>query len=669
MTLTYLQKYLSRQYAQKLDLTLCEGISRERPSWLFVSESNFVQPVQGYSDVAAILDPEVGLLMFAIDYKGGDLQAEFSNALLAASRLLAAKTSDDRDPRGGWRVGLLWLVRSKDENPWRRAIAERRSRSGATEEIGLDVLFYESVTDLDGALSDHGIPWLLTEYRSLLSLPRSGLASWASANQDVLDAVAKFDSFFDDKLARELAGQVVARAVSWRMVGEPIASLSANVLKTLELRNFRNLKSADLSFESDAQSNVWTNVLYGPNGSGKSSIVEALTIAQTGSSRMMIEFERDEDRRSGITYRDELLQTIGAAEKPAILLNGRMVDVPSSVNEIGARSSAANILSQEASRDFVRMRGVDLAAYALRNYSDLADSLLEYVDQQTHAANSRKEDLLRSLGERVSISKVDTLVSRIARNVIASELPQESSTVTRWLANFSKLEHSLAEEASSLLAQGASKFSSAARVELEGKLARELNPPNREAVERILRRWLSEWNSYLQRLDDLTSRLRKDDWQAWIGSQIADVEVAAEVARSRSTTFSHVGATKEAQSSAFVRREQLRRSVERTLEEGRLVKAELTHLQAVDGFLSEWVKSHPDRCPTCGDVHPEGIHTLVASRAQELGRKREELLTRYERERKELNDIEKAPDSGWRRRFFGRIAGAKRSPTSWAHFR
>ena len=51
-----------------------------------------------------------------------------------------------------------------------------------------------------------------------------------------------------------------------------------NMLKELELSNFRNFKSKKFSFSSN------TTVIIGPNASGKTNILEALYLLSTGKS-------------------------------------------------------------------------------------------------------------------------------------------------------------------------------------------------------------------------------------------------------------------------------------------------------------------------------------------------------------------------------------------------
>src|SRR5688572_26155447 len=108
--------FIKARYERRLGIALQIGaISADLPSWVHVDTSNFLKVVRGDSDAGVLLDPEIGLAIFVVVYRGGDLQADFVNALAVSSRLLTARPSDRADPNGGWRVGVMWLIESSCE--------------------------------------------------------------------------------------------------------------------------------------------------------------------------------------------------------------------------------------------------------------------------------------------------------------------------------------------------------------------------------------------------------------------------------------------------------------------------------------------------------------------------------------------------------------------------
>lgn len=84
------------------------------------------------------------------------------------------------------------------------------------------------------------------------------------------------------------------------------------LVKSLQLKNFRNYKTLDMEFDSG------TNILYGDNAQGKTNILEAVYLSGTTKShksskdREMIRFEKDESHirtvveKHGIQYRIDM---------------------------------------------------------------------------------------------------------------------------------------------------------------------------------------------------------------------------------------------------------------------------------------------------------------------------------------------------------------------------
>lgn len=84
------------------------------------------------------------------------------------------------------------------------------------------------------------------------------------------------------------------------------------IIKSLELENFRNYETLNISFDAS------TNIMYGDNAQGKTNILEAIYLCATSKShrsnkdREMISFEKEESHlklyveKQGITHRIDL---------------------------------------------------------------------------------------------------------------------------------------------------------------------------------------------------------------------------------------------------------------------------------------------------------------------------------------------------------------------------
>jgi energy-coupling factor transporter ATP-binding protein EcfA2 len=634
------EQFASNLYKRKLGLEVTLGsVSEHNPSWLLVDERDYLRTVSGSSRVGVLLDPEIGLGIFIVDYSGGDLQEEFTNALAVSSRMLTSKASDEIDEYGGWRTGICWLVCQRDEQAWRSSIAERRGRSGVTEEVLVDCVFY-SLDDLNASLERNAAPWLLLEFRSLLRKSELEMAAWSSANDDVRRALNGLPDHFTKRGERAAAELILEEIGSAQPAGaQAKEDGTARALRHLRLRNFRNLKELDLNFESDGKHAVWPNVLFGPNGSGKSSIVEALSIAFTGCSQRMCEFEEDPDQEKNVSYVDEVLRTVDAKHGPEIILNESTISILRKGERASLRRADGNVLSQEASLQFVRMTGSDLAAQALRDYSQLADDVLEFIDQETRKANDRKDRLLRDLGERTSISKIDTILTRIARNAIGQEVPDEPIALARWLSLFCRIHHEQRDTALHLMERQAASFSGAGRQEFEKKLTQFMNPVDPEGLSAVASGWLKKWNDFAKQAGDMISTLRQGSWEEWVDRCCNDLGLWAKSLQSKSS-FTEVGGTASALEAAKLRRDAIQRDVDQILAMGKEKKALIEYLESISSFVQVWVRSHSKDCPTCGATHEQPIDSIVQERLKIIRREHEALLAKYASARKDLETVQ-----------------------------
>jgi hypothetical protein len=635
------REFLERAYVQRLGVpSLTPEISDVAPSWSFVDERDYLKIVNKESLVAAIADPEIGLLLFAVDYDGGNLHGEFTRALAASSRLLVAKANESRDRKGPWAVGLLWLVKKSFEQQWREAIAERRGRSGVTEELLVDAIFYAPNKLLD-ALQAQGVPCLLLQTRALLRMDPARVAKWGSANDEVVSGLKDLPDAVKPGMERDLAQRVLDRALERMQLitPKPVEKSSSN-LESIALQNFRNVQSLELDLRVGGGDLVWPNVLFGPNGSGKSSITEAISIAISGQSKGMIDFAGDADQDKKVSYVTDVLRSLGAERGPEISLNGQRVgSIAQGESPVELRRLDGTILPQEKAITFVRATAAELASEALRDYSDVADDLLDFIERESKIANERKERFLRGLGERANISRIETILNRVAKNALASEFPREPQALVRWLNSFARINHEKTDEAIRLV-ERARLFSEEARSTLADQLAPLMEPHIGEAIEAIVTKRLSEWDRLCADAAQLSASLLGAGWEEWINQVVIDLQSWAKAQQARTHTFSEVAATPVAIKQAIARRDGLQKELADITRAGRETSAKLAHLESVAPFLGEWVKEHESQCPTCGHDHDVPLLDVIKEiKAREEAR-RLSLRAEYESVKRDVEAIQ-----------------------------
>lgn len=645
--LSIFEQYVRRAYETDLRSQLASHrLAQGAASWFFVDERDYSRVIPDESPIGLLADSEVGLLLYVVDYQGGDLQTEISRVLTVSSRASRPTSCDEADSHGGWRVGLLWLVKHEDETLWREAIAERRRRSGSSEELYIDVVFYGGAISLEARLQANRLPILLLRCRDLLRKSESEVAAWSSANADVLKEMQDLESSLSKPVERELARRVasVATASSVELRPQDRLNEPRQSLESIRLRNFRNIEKLAIDFKSDKTAGVGVDVLFGPNGSGKSSIVEAITIGTVGYSKSMWEFEQDEDQSRGTSYSDGALKRLGSESGPEIELNGNVrTEFGGGSADSALRRVDGSILSQERSVEFVRKRGVELAADALRDYSRVADDILDFVERETKIASEQKDRLLRDLGERVSITKLETILARVARNAISADMPQDPRQLVQWLQDFQKLEHSKRTVVEKLLQTISRLCSSDRRVELEQQVVKRLNPLNSASLEELFAQWFESWNLLASEISQFFEDLAVEfgPWSEWIDERVQDLTTWAEALGQRSDTFSEVRGSAAGIAAMQEKRATLERQLESSLMRGKAARSHLSHLESIASFVSLWSSEHPNECPTCGAIHDDGIDTAFARVMEYERARRDELAASYEKTKAGLEAVQK----------------------------
>jgi hypothetical protein len=263
------------------------------------------------------------------------LQAQILGALSLQSSLMPLNPPiAPPDEYGTWQVALHWLVQESVRKEWEIEIVRLRQRSGFSEELVLDAIFYVS-GELDQALVEHGLPRLLLTTRGVLFKETAPeIADWMSADQAVLRILDGFPDLFSDPKQQQKAQLILDQLGDFVLSTKEARNTPfapAKVLDSLEVRNFRNLRHVRFNF---GLSPVSCRVIHGPNGTGKTSVFEALSLSLSGSSSRYRAFLDREERdvpssgRSRI-YVEQYLSSLGSKGfKPTIGLNGEEPTAP-----------------------------------------------------------------------------------------------------------------------------------------------------------------------------------------------------------------------------------------------------------------------------------------------------------------------------------------------------
>src|ERR1035441_1864875 len=170
--LSTVRKHLAMRYQGELGQQLTDGAepSVSKPMWRLVKAGDLRSPATAASEAQAgvLLDVEIGLVLFIIPFPSGDdFQAQILGALSLQSSLMPVSPPvAPPDEYGTWQVALHWLVQESARKEWENEIVRLRQRSGFSEELVLDAIFYVS-GELDQALVEHGLPRLLLTTRGV----------------------------------------------------------------------------------------------------------------------------------------------------------------------------------------------------------------------------------------------------------------------------------------------------------------------------------------------------------------------------------------------------------------------------------------------------------------------------------------------------------------------
>ena len=660
--LSTVRKHLATRYQGELGRQLTDGAepSVSKPTWRLVKAGDLRSPATAASDAQAgvLLDAEIGFVLFIIPFAGGDdLQAQVLGALSLQSSLMPLDPAiPPPDEYGTWQVALHWLIQESARKEWENEIVRLRQRSGFSEELVLDAIFYVP-GELDEALVEHGFPRLLLTARGVLSKATPPeVANWMSADQAVLRELDGFPDLFSDPEQHRRAQLILDQLGDFVLTTQEARSTPlapAKILDSLEVRNFRNLQHVRLSFGLPP---VSCRVIHGPNGTGKTSLFEALSLALSGSSSRYRAFLDREERdvpsggRSWI-YVEQYLSSLGSKGlRPKIGLNGEeptapmLTDSRDECNQLDHEFSGT-LLAQETSQEFLRLSSDQLAVRILAGYSEFAERLEVFVEEQVRKANESRQSFLRSVGLSASITLFDTAQERIAEQILDQELPQLSPPIRQWLSQLER-HPALTSVAGELSARWREWGEPEARRTLAGKLASSNEPDAAYTLEN----WLNESNrlsrqtrelarSFEEKLAPMRDHFEESlrdlaSWGEWLecraGKAPASTPAPAELEALR-----HQMA-------------ELQKEQQRVMKEGQAAKQHLDHLdQGTAAIAKGLVSRQPDRCPTCNADHSArgGIEKVVSELRATTAATRERLLQEYRALDEKIKSIRQAMES------------------------
>lgn len=614
-----LQKRYAALFGDKFTTFEAHKEPERWPTWKYVNAE--LQPCA--SDIAkgALLsDPEIGICLFILSYdKATDIATQMAHALYMRSKLLPDANYDEAnltDDCGAWRVVINWLVEKTDQESWLEQIIHLRRTTGQFEEISIDSI--NNVGSWQNSIRDFPFPKLLLTCREIFRKRYiEEIDAWKSADQLVKQKLQGFSLNFKDANVRILAAQIenhLEILSSQALVNKQNVSLEDKP-QSLKISHFRNIKDFEISFGNEDVSSV---ILHAPNGTGKSNIFEALSFAVCGVSRRYCSYIEDKD--TGTTdYLDYIKPIRNPDSLPQITLNDRDIAPPSLTKENAANMLNAydgTLLAQEDSQSFLHMDADGLGAIIMKNYSDIAQGIEEYVSDNMSAANAQRQNFLRQYGINLNVTKPTTAYEKITLNYLNRECPALPSQLVYWSTIIGDMYHAQAWQAwdteRSTIAKRISEDISADMI--FSALKRWLGHYNEMVANSVSK--LSELSALIQEKDFVTDKLHL--WRNWLlASQLATPPDPVQLAKARES----LGV--------------LRRKLEETTIQGREFKARLDHLQAVKVYLSQhWTKEHPETCPTCeSDVSERDSITAIVDESYD------QLAINYELARKSYSEI------------------------------
>ncbi|MEA3194856.1 MAG: hypothetical protein QOD26_3189 [Betaproteobacteria bacterium] len=647
IALTECRKYLEDRYraSLKLQTGFSERIVERSPAWLPVSLENLGRLRKGTSEAAVLVDPDIGTLVYFIEYSHDqDVVKLIVQALALRSKLLLGAVEPQKvpiqDQMGSWRVALYWLV----EDPklflsWEKAVAQLRTDAPHMEEIPVDAICKEEKGWQD-AFKRHRIPRLLLGLRHVMHIKkRADVERWSAADAQVEDGLKAFSSKFAEKDQRLIAEQVeqkVSELKSFIAAGNsPSVITFRKPPNSIGARNFRNVRDATIELGSQS---VACTVVTGPNGSGKSTLFEAISLAMFACSSRYLDFLRDVDANSKSPASDYVAKYLVNINQqwgtPELLVDGKSekVIIPASKDEAleRERETDGSLLSQERSAIFCRRSAAELGAEVLRGYSDLANGVQWFVEDAYQKVNTERQELLRSLGLRANITKVETAHQKVAERRLGDALAFSAVELMNWLSISASEFADFLPGADRALRLWQNWDAESRRADVASQCVLLLEE---SLAKNSIEQWLLEYNVCIQETTkvlgahilDLYNAIRSGTavtdqlklWGEWLEQQALG-------SKDRAEADAMVVAKKELD--ALTSRQS------QVVKSGALMRARLDHLlSAKSTIVQRWTDQRDDKCITCDSELSArgGFGKVVEDVFQATAGERDRLETEY----------------------------------------
>ncbi len=644
------QTYLERIYRERLDYALSADLEHLatdlRPVWRTVAASDLTSDGRDPVESAGLLlDPEIGLMLYVVPFLPATrVSVHMNRALRIRSRLsveqnYSAEPVTDSDRFGAWRVSLCWLVPVGEPKAcWMDQVIDLRRGTIFSEEVSIDAVFIEAGQE-ERCFQKYGFPSLLLGARQILKKDAADQVSrWLRADQAVRMALQSFPSEFGSKAQQALAAEVMQELERASLTPFPASDSPESppvVLESLRILNFRNLADVDFTF---GQQNVAASIIHGPNGTGKSSVCEALSIALFKSSYRYNRFA-DREKEKDLTttnraseYIAEYLTGIETKNvEPRLGLNG---EEPKPIELVGYQqipeselAMSGTILTQDTSLEFARMQADDLGARILRNYSELADRLEYFSEENYQRANAARQDFLRNLNLPASITLLGTAYERLASRELSKLVPASLDAHVNWLAQLVKLKWRGGPPMLHL------KWQEWAEPTGLSRLAERIGEKRTSSeIESELAGWLTVYNGLVGHSSQLVHAigLEVEEHRSVLADAEAKLRVLIDWRVNRPKDVAPSTLTETTPESKQL--EELQRKQRDITTLGQEHRLQLDHLTQSEIFIVQsWERLHPLDCPTCGVNHVQsgGILKVVRQLKEKIGGERDRLLADF----------------------------------------
>jgi hypothetical protein len=635
---------IERDYAETLGLQLSAGLGTnpilDMPVWAWLAQDTLREQKgeQREGDIGGLFDADIGTVHLFVDYTGPDtIRPTIIRALNVRSAMRPERGEESDDPKmtdslGSWRIVLIWLAREADRDKWISDIAEIREKSGFSEELTFDVIFYDTV-DPKEAIDAKRFARLHLALRKVLGFSKNSDAlKWMSADEAVKDRLDGFSRQFKEPGERELAREVetIARKGPSSENATPLlpARFSRREpFQSFEVENFRCIRTARLDLGSAATKSA---VVFGPNGTGKSSLTEAISLARFGTSSKCLKFYDEEpaevsDRSSAAYFKNYIHHYRPEIGAPAFRLGNSSGQFELLTGDEARRANLAleaNVLTQEQSLAFVHLPASELQSRVLRSYSDLAQFIESEVGKLAGSAHERRKEYLRSVEATASVKRVDTIKAKLAASQLRRNAPEIPTKLKSWLRSLALLNVEGCGRLVELIDEWEGKTTTTDLGESIAKAdsrRRELKP--------YVVDWLADYRDLMSRGMDQVSQARKrlGENEERVTELLGLMEVWGRWLEGRDQTGDKpaIEAAPTGQSEVTARLDDLAR----LRSERNLAQERLNFLEQARKFIdTTWQGARPHDCPTCGALYgDEGgikrqVESLTEKTKQELER-------------------------------------------------